>query len=177
MRKRCVLVGWIKGEKQAGMILYTRHGRFDLKDKLFQGSIACACAQRLGKGKDNQCRSQMQRLVTEIEGVPTLEKQDVPYRAARTARCFRSIAAVCVSPVVVVATMRRHLGKERCEAFTCLRLFWISTNLHMRLPLGSLRYFLFVQSPFRRQTAYPNIDGWVRRTIKLSLPRILAATN
>jgi hypothetical protein len=89
VRKRCVLIGWIKGKKQAGMMLYTGHGRFDLKDKLFQGSIVCACAQRLGKGKDNQCRGQMQRLVTEIEGVPTLEKQDVPYRAARTCKMLQ----------------------------------------------------------------------------------------
>lgn len=107
------------------------------------------------KEKDNQCRSvQMQRLVTEIEGVPTLVEQDVPYRAARTARWFRSIAAVCVSPVVVVA-MRRHVGKDCREAFTCLRPFWISTNLHMPLPLRSLRYFLFDQSPIRRAIIVP----------------------
>jgi hypothetical protein len=164
------------------MILYRRHGRFDLEDKLFQGSFACACARRLGNEKDNQCRSlfRCDVWVTEIEGEPTLEEQDVPYRAARTARCFRSIAAVCVSRVVVVATMRRHLGKECREAFTCLRPFWISTNLHMHLPLDSLRYFLFDQSAlpqFAGQSSNPNTDGWVRRTIKLSLPRILAVTD
>jgi hypothetical protein len=42
-----------------------------------------------------------------------------------------------------------------------------------------LRYFLFDQSAlpqFAGQSSNPNTDGWVRRTIKLSLPRILAVT-
>jgi hypothetical protein len=49
----------------------------------------------------------------------------------------------------------------------------------MHLPLDSLRYFLFDQSAlpqFAGQSSNPNTDGWVRRTIKLSLPRILAVT-
>jgi hypothetical protein len=163
----CWSDGWIKGEEQAGMILYRRHGRFDLdEDKLLQGHLPVHVLEASKRKRQSMSWSvQMQRLVTEIEGVPTLEEQDVPYRAARTARCFRSIAAVSVSPVVVVA-MRRHVGKDYREAFTCLGPFWISTNLHMPLPLRSLRYFLFDQSQTRR--LYPNIDGRVRRTIKLS---------
>lgn len=81
----------------------------------------------------------MQRLVTEIEGCRPWRCKT--YRTApRGLRDASDPLRLCVSRIVVVA-LRRHVGQDCREAFTCLGPFWISTNLHMPLTVGRLAVF------------------------------------